>query len=486
MSVPSKNGRLQPRGMSVIAATALVAACLLFSCATAIRDLIAPSPSGEMDWAPLTPPCGDVVQLLGANGLPNSHIALPVRLSSTGAAVNSTSAVQLSGGSWPMLWRLSLDGYPNWFLNVTDLANATVQLNFFTEPEWQALYNGSRASCHEPQSAWLPRVFGDLNPGMDVGKSIYTLRYNLVALKPCQPFTVYLAARITATVPGFQQPQTLWAAADWVQANDPTNPTCPHSPTNWGYTKVTALYCPCYLPPPPSAPTPPSPPRPRPPACSDSQLLLSRNGVYTDTIVTTARNGWTMQPVAPSLLTMNVTWNLSRSAAVHSGQPVWAVNWTGINTPKESAMTFIAVVNETVFSQLYVRKHAACVPPYYLNNTNVIAMVNGSMGVGALSFVYGNLSAMLKPCRPLTLYMMASLEDLVGLGPPVWAGADWVQASDPTNTICPNSTTNWAYTKFEITHCPCRHPPRRLPPSPPPPQPSAVVSTPGGSAAGPQ
>ncbi|GLC67976.1 hypothetical protein PLESTF_000629900 [Pleodorina starrii] len=293
-------------------------------------------------------------------------------------------------------------------------------------------------------------------------------------MTPCRPLTVYWLVRVTSAPPaGSSKPQVLWAGTEWVKAHDPTNPICPDSPTNWGYTRFAAWYCPCNPtpPPPPRLNAPPAPP----PSCADDRYLLSRDGVYTDTIVADAWVGWTSMFASPSVLTTDVTWHLHMASGVRPGHPVWAFNWT----QTYAAIPYLAVIHETVFNELYAGPSVRCDPPTggLSQAIHTYAVTNQTTGIGILEFLQGDLAALLRPCQPLTLYLLASIQDFDNLASPVFAAADWVQAHDPDSPVCPNSNMSWGYTKFELTHCPCeRPPPASAPPppaSPPPPPPAS-------------
>ncbi|EFJ42031.1 hypothetical protein VOLCADRAFT_97988, partial [Volvox carteri f. nagariensis] len=251
----------------------LLLVLLLFGSSAQIAALFA-SPPPPPPMAPLAT-CGPNT-VLYRNGEVVSAIGAPVILADYEGQVGIAFLLQVVDVPvTPATIGYHHTGTPTIFVQWWYTEPGTFYYGMLSEADFNAVYNGA-SGCREP-SDLAPLENGRLVdstytaylPIFEAAPPSYS---NLV--QPCgAPVTFYWFTRF------FNDDNTSvsWAAADWVLANDTTNPFCPDSPTAWGYTKFAISYCPCPAQPPPPSPPPP-PPMPPLPSCGDF-TYVTYNGV---------------------------------------------------------------------------------------------------------------------------------------------------------------------------------------------------------------
>ncbi|EFJ48052.1 hypothetical protein VOLCADRAFT_91229 [Volvox carteri f. nagariensis] len=251
----------------------LLLVLLLFGSSAQIAALFA-SPPPPPPMAPLAT-CGPNT-VLYRNGEVVSAIGAPVILADYEGQVGIAFLLQVVDVPvTPATIGYHHTGTPTIFVQWWYTEPGTFYYGMLSEADFNAVYNGA-SGCREP-SDLAPLENGRL---IDSTYTAYLPIFEAAPpsysslVQPCgAPVTFYWFTRFFND----DNTSTSWAAADWVLANDTTNPFCPDSPTAWGYTKFAISYCPCPAQPPPPSPPPP-PPMPSLPSCGDF-TYVTYNGV---------------------------------------------------------------------------------------------------------------------------------------------------------------------------------------------------------------
>ncbi|EFJ48163.1 hypothetical protein VOLCADRAFT_91237 [Volvox carteri f. nagariensis] len=321
----------------------LLLVLLLFGSSAQIAAAVA-SPPPPPPMPPLAT-CGPY-PVLYRDGVPVSAIRAPVISADYEDAISPAFLLQVV--DVPRT-RRSVGYYVNGTTTIVVQWKFTDRTSFsygmLSEADFNAVYNGT-SGCREPSGLTAM----DYGQELDYASTAYFPIFEVAPpsysslVQPCgAPVTFYWFTSFLSH-DFFGVAHVSWAAADWVHANDTTNPICPDSPTAWGYTKFAISYCPCPAQPPPPSPPPP-PPMPPLPSCGDFPYV-TYNGVPVTGYPAPVRSSVTGQVVTPAYIDAS------------QGFPELVVDWQLESYVKYSFIFF----PESIFLQIY-NGGTGCRPP---------------------------------------------------------------------------------------------------------------------------
>ncbi|EFJ48160.1 hypothetical protein VOLCADRAFT_91228 [Volvox carteri f. nagariensis] len=336
--------------------------------------------------------------VLYRNGEAVSAIRAPVTSADSGQEISPAfllQVVDVPGTSVTVGYHHT--GTPNIVVQWWYTEPGTFYYGMLSEADFNAVYNGT-SGCREPSNLTalvngrlVDSTYTAYLPIFEAAPPSYS---SLV--QPCgAPVTFYwFTSFLSSGLLGVTN--VSWAAADWVAANDTTNPICPDSPTAWGYTKFAISYCPCPAQPPPPSPPPP-PPMPPLPSCGDF-LYVTYNGVPVTGYSAPVRSSVTGQVVTPGYIDAS------------KGYHELMVDWQLETYVKYS----FGSLPEAYFLQLY-NGSTGCQPPdeYLSGSDNWEITTQGitKLDSGVLFGLFFRMGWFAQ-CQPFTMYAFIRFEDI--------------------------------------------------------------------------